>query len=147
MTEPEPLRLVALEPDDLVVISAHAQDAVVRAGDILWRPGERRLVLLMRRFDWEGADKGEKRRRLAALHFARVGAVKALRLDPRQTDHVLSLLAVTFTPDGEGPSGSVTLTFAGGPSLRAEVECLEVQLKDLGGMWETASQPAHDLET
>ncbi len=38
MHEPVPLRLIALDADDLLIISAHLQDAVVRVGDIVWRP-------------------------------------------------------------------------------------------------------------
>lgn len=38
-------KLVALEPDDLAIISAHVQDAAVHPRDILWRPSEKRLVV------------------------------------------------------------------------------------------------------
>ena len=64
MSEPvaEPLKLIALDADDLSVISAHLQDAVLKRGDIVWLPAEKRFALALRRFDWEGATQGQKRR-------------------------------------------------------------------------------------
>jgi hypothetical protein len=52
-------RLVALDDDDLAVISAHVQDAAVVAGDILWRQAEQRLVIAMRRIDCEDIIAGD----------------------------------------------------------------------------------------
>jgi hypothetical protein len=144
MNEPTPLRLIALDADDLTILSCHVQDAVVKVSDLAWLPKERRFALLMRRFDWEGAAEGQNRRRLTAMHFDRVTSLKALNLDPNAKDAVLNLLAVTFTPTDE-PGGELVLTFSGGAALKLTAECIEAQLKDLGGMWETANQPAHQL--
>jgi hypothetical protein len=143
MDEPVPLRLLALDPEDLTVISAHVQDAVVKVGDLAWLPTEKRFALMMRRYDWEGAAIGQHRRRLTAMHFERVTALKALNIDPKAKDTVLNLLAVTFTPS-DAPSGELVLTFSGGAALKLHAECIEAQLKDLGGMWETAHQPSHE---
>ena len=49
------LKLVALDNDDIEVLSAHVQDSVVKVADILWRPAEKRLIVVINRFDWEGA--------------------------------------------------------------------------------------------
>jgi len=53
------LKLIALDPDDLAVISAHVQDARVQPSDIIWRQGEKRLVIGMNRLDWEQTLAGE----------------------------------------------------------------------------------------
>ena len=45
MATPEQLKLIALDADDLAVISAHVQDARVQASDIVWRQDEKRLVV------------------------------------------------------------------------------------------------------
>ena len=37
MSAPDPLKLIALDAEDLAVISAHVQDARVQAADIVWR--------------------------------------------------------------------------------------------------------------
>jgi hypothetical protein len=142
MSDPaaEPLKLIALDADDLSVISAHLQDAVLKRGDIAWLPGEKRFALALRRFDWEGAAQGQKRRRLSALHFDRVTAARSTKIVAG--DAVLSLLAVTFT-GSDDPAGQVTLHFSDGAAIRLDVECVEAQMKDLGPIWEAVATPAH----
>lgn len=143
MSDPvaEPLRLIALDTDDLSVISAHLQDAVLKRGDIAYLPAEKRFALALRRFDWEGTTQGQKRRRLSALHFERVTAAQSTKV-PAGADGVLSLLAVTFA-ESDGPAGQVTLHFSEGAAIRLDVECIEAQMKDLGPIWEAVATPAH----
>lgn len=144
----DPLRLVALDEDDLGVISAHVQDAVLSVGDLAWRPAERRFALAMNRFDWQGAIAQPRRRnferRRAILRFDRVMGVKVQGINPKATGAVLELLAVGFIP-GDAPGGSVMLTFAGGGTIRLDVECIEAALTDLGAAWGTKAAPMHDL--
>jgi hypothetical protein len=137
------LKLVALDPDDLAVISAHLQDAVIRVADIAYLPGERRFALAARRYDWEAE---QPQRRLAGLHFEHVTNVRVRGIDQGDKEAVLSLLAVAFEP-GEAPSGTATLIFAEGGAIQIDVECIEMQMKDLGPVWSAESRPAHeDLE-
>ncbi|MEH2472764.1 hypothetical protein V1281_006047 [Nitrobacteraceae bacterium AZCC 2161] len=126
-------KLIALDADDLAVISAHVQDAAVRVGDILWRQSEKRLVVGMRRLDWEQTISGEvtPRRLVAALRFDRVLACKSRDIDLDAPGAALELLGIEFHP-GEAPGGSAVLMFAEGGALRLDVECLEVELTDLG---------------
>lgn len=149
MPDDDRLRLVALDRDDLAIVSAHAQDAVLKVGDINWMAAENRLVLPMNRFVWEALDerpwrKREYQRRRSALHLARVLSVRSANVDRSARDAVLELLAISFEPRDE-PSGDVVLTFAGGATLRLSVECLEVQLTDLGPAWSTPHVPRHML--
>lgn len=139
------LKLVALDAEDLAIVSAQVQDAVLKVGDIHWRAEEKRLIVALNRFVWESAGTRSKtfERRRAVLHLSRVTRVQAQHLSPGKSDAVLELLAVRFTPTDE-PSGFVELVFAGGATLRAEVECLEVGLGDLGAAWATASCPSHE---
>jgi len=138
------LKLVALDNDDIEVVSAHVQDSCVRIGDILWRPAEKRLIVVINRFDWESAQSPQPpyRRRRAALRFERVNAFKARNVACADKDAVLNLLAVEFNPT-DTPAGQVILTFSGGAALRLDVECLEAELADLGPVWATACCPAH----
>jgi hypothetical protein len=138
------LKFVVLDEEDLEVASTHLQDAVVRVSDVLWRPKEKRVVVALNRFDWEGAqsDNPEFRRRRAALRFERVLTCKCQRVDPAHKDGVLNLLAVEFS-ETEAPSGVVLLEFSGGATMRLEVECLEAELADLGSSWTAAHCPAH----
>jgi hypothetical protein len=143
------LKFVALDAEDLAVVSAHMQDAVVTASEVLWRPAEHRLVIGLNRFDWVGAQghgsggPPQYRRRRAALRFERVSSCKCRDLSPAEGDEVLNLLAVEFAAT-DAPSGVVTLTFSGGPALLLEVECLEAELVDLGPTWTAAACPVHD---
>jgi hypothetical protein len=140
----DPLKLVALDKDDVEIISTHLQDAILKVGDIVWRPAEKRMVIGLNRFDWEGAQNGhaDYRRRRAALRFDRVLAVKCRSVSPKNPDTVLNLLAVEFA-ESDSPFGVVTLMFSGGGALRLEVECLEVELVDLGPVWPTTCCPRH----
>jgi hypothetical protein len=139
----DPLKLIALDADDLAVISAHVQDARVQASDIVWRQDEKRLVVGIDRLDWEQTLAGgtEPRRSVAALRFDRVLACKARNIDPDQPEAVLELVGIEFHP-GEAPGGSALLLFSQGQALRLDVECLECELTDLG----TDDLGASDLE-
>jgi hypothetical protein len=145
----ELLRLVALDEEDLAIVSAHCQDAVVKVGDLNWMATEKRFVIPMNRFVWEVVEGASWRRRnyqrrRSALHFARVEKVRSAGIDRSAEDAVLDLLAVRFAPR-EAPSGDVLLDFAGGGSINLEVECLEAQLTDLGPAWSTPHAPRHIL--
>jgi len=140
----DPLKFVVLDEEDLEVVSAHVQDAVVKASEVLWRPQEKRVVVALNRFDWEGAQTGkpEYHRLRSALRFERVLSCKCRQMNPAGKDTVLNLLAVEFS-ETDAPSGVVTLTFSGGAALRLDVECLEAELADLGPSWSAAACPTH----
>ena len=127
------LKLIALDADDLAVISAHVQDARVQTGDIIWRQGEKRLVVGMNRLDWEQTLTGETtpRRVISALRFDRVLACKSRDIDLGTPEAALELIGIEFHP-GEPPGGSAVLMFSQGGALRLDVECLECELADLG---------------
>ena len=138
------IKFIVLDEEDLEVVSAHVQDAVVKTADVVWRPQEKRVVIGLNRFDWEGAQNGdpEYHRRRAALRFERVLGCKCRDIDPAGKDTVLNLLAVEFS-EKDAPSGTITLTFSGGKALRLEVECLEAELADLGPSWDAYGCPSH----
>jgi Protein of unknown function (DUF2948) len=144
----EDLKLIALDPEDLRVLSCHLQDAVVRVGDMAYVPSELRFAAIANRFDWERAAKegeGVYQRRRSGMRFERVRSAQVHGIDLKQKDAVLELLAVTFEP-GEEPSGTLTLLFAGGSAIRLQVECIEAELRDLGAVWRTEAKPEHTIE-
>ena len=136
-----PLKLVALDAEDLEVLSAHLQDFVVRLGDLVYLPRAKRVAFVGNRADRRVSD--QLRRRRAAGHFDRVTKVSSRGLDRSAPDTVLNLLAVTFVREEE-PSGEVELHFSGGASLRLQVECIEGQVVDLGPVWAAKAEPHHD---
>lgn len=142
MAEPQPLRLLAEDADDLAVISAALQDAVAKIGDIVFEPSARRLTLALNRFRWEAEGKAGQRIR-SGLQLGGVLGVRSRKLRRDAKGAVVELLAISFAP-GEAPGGVVTFTFAGGGDLQAEVECIEAVLADVSDAWPTPRVPAHE---
>lgn len=146
------LKLIALDADDLSIVSAYVQDALTKVGDVTFRPAEKQFILPLRRFVWEREGgrlrKPHNERRNSVLHFDRVLGVKATGIDRAKKDEVLSLLAIQFEagdmPAG-APGGAVDLVFAASATIRLEVEVVEARLTDLGGAWEATSRPDHKV--
>jgi len=140
-----PLKLLALDEEDLQVLSSHLQDAVVRVGDMVYLPSQKRFAAILNRFDWESAsEKGAKdyRWRRTALRFDRVLRAQHKELRPNVPDRVLELLAIQFEP-GDTPSGKITLLFSGDVTIQLDVECVEAEMRDLGPVWSTRHKPEH----
>ncbi|MGD9477843.1 DUF2948 family protein [Shinella sp. G-2] len=139
------LKLLALDAEDLAVVSAHLQDAVFKTDGLAYDARHNVFSLAVNRFVWEktgGRGKTFERRR-AAVAFKRVEAVRSLGIDRKDKDAVFSLLAVNYSQKGEGPEGTVELVLSGNASIALDVECIEVQLADTGGAWETSLKPRH----
>lgn len=143
------LKLLALDEDDLQVMSAHLQDAVLRIGDLAYVPSENRFAMIANRFDWESAVEGSSerkknfQRRRSAMRFDRVLGAKIQGIELTAKNAVLELLAIRFE-EAETPEGYVTLFFAGGGAIRLHVECIEAEMKDMGPVWKTKSKPEHE---
>ncbi len=139
------LKLAALDEQDLAVISAHVQDAVMKTGDLEYLPARQRFVLPMNRFAWEvksGLFRQRNERRQSVLHFDRVLGAKTSGIARDRPEEVLSLLAISFVPL-QAPAGLVELIFSGGGAIMLDVECIEARLADLGGAWQATSRPLH----
>jgi hypothetical protein len=142
----KPLRLVAADADDLQVISACLQDAVLKVGDFAYLPRERRFAFVANRFLWELADEkkaGAFWRTRAGAHFDDVRAARRLNIRSDAKDAVVELLAVRFEPMGDG-TGAVILDFAGGGAIRLEVESINCEMRDISQPWRTRAKPKHD---
>jgi hypothetical protein len=137
------LKLAALDAEDLAVISAHMQDAVLLVGDMSFRKQASQFALVANRFAWDTEEKTERRR--TGLHFDRVLSVKTQNIRVADKNAVLSLLSIVFK-ETDTPSGDVLLTFSGGGTVRLTVECLECQMQDLGPAWTAGSIPQHNLD-
>ena len=106
------LRLAAGDAEDLQILSARLQDAVLKLKDVSWQPKKRRFAAVVNRLVWE---EGGKTRVRAGLHFDSVLKVQSHKVKLGAEEAVIDLLAVTFTPDGgEDPGGVVELVLAGG---------------------------------
>jgi hypothetical protein len=142
-----PLKLVALDDTDLAIVSAHCQDAVCKVGDLEWTPARKQFLVQLNRFAWEASSgwfRQHNERRRSALLFDRVLSVRTTGVDREKPEEVLELLALRWEP-GDVPSGVIELVFAGKATIRLSVECIETSLSDLGGAWEAAARPMHQV--
>ncbi len=141
----KPLALLAEDRDDLQVMAAHFQDAVLKVRDMAYLPKAKRFALVANRFVWEeGAKKtrGPFTRVRAGLHFDDVLGVrqKAIRQDAPSA--VLSLLNIEFEETDDG-AGTVTLRFAGGGAIALDVVGLSAEARDISAPWATRNKPDH----
>ena len=124
-----PLRLRALDAEDLTILSALVQDAVMPASEMAYVRRQRRFAALLNRFRWEGATRTPERVR-SMLVVEGVTAVRSQGVDPKDRDTVLSLLQLSWEPGEEG-AGLLLLTLAVDGTIAVEVEALEVVLRDV----------------
>jgi hypothetical protein len=139
------LRLRAEDADDLAVISAVVQDALISVKDLTFDQTERRFTLVANRFRWEGKPQGEDgaaphERTLCAVSFGAVEGVSYRGFRRRDDERILSLLAIRMD---EKP-GAMDLEFSGGATLRLKISAINVYATDIGEAWPTAWQPDHN---
>ncbi len=130
-----PLRLKALDSDDLAVMSSLTQDAVFPASEMRWDRKARRFALLLNRFRWEDAPNAKIGKRSvervqAVLSIEDVMSVKSQGVQAGDADTIMSLLSVSFEPSTDG-MGCVLLTLSGDGAIAIEVEALEIMLADV----------------
>lgn len=130
-----PLRLVAQDAEDLKVISALIQDAVLPVTELKFDPRRRRFALLLNRFRWEDRAEAERvgrayERVRSVLVVEDVRKVQSFGFDRADKDLVLSLLSMSFEP-GEDGTGRLILTLAGDGGVALDVEALEIRLDDV----------------
>lgn len=137
----ERLRLRARGLDDLSVLSALVQDALVPVGDIAFIESGHSFVLALNRFRWEKKASADARERVhSGLRFDSVSRVRFRGINRHDRGQFLSLLAIAYD------DSVVTLHFAGGGVIRLEVDALNCALEDLAEPWPTLWTPRHDAD-
>ncbi len=139
------LKLRATDDEDLAVVSAVLQDAVIPIEEMAYLPEESRFVLVANRFRWEDAERDPVEGRIyervhCALVVDQVTAVRTRGVDRSRGETILSLLAVTGAP------GAIELTFAGGGAIRVEVERVLCHLEDVDEPYPTQWRPRHAVD-
>lgn len=153
MPEPRPpgagLRLRAEDAEDLGVISACLQDALVSVRDLAYDRAARSFVLVANRFRWErhGSGDGEGavfERTLCGVAFEEVEGVAYRGFHRSEEDRILSLLAIRSAWDPGGQM--IDLEFSGGATIRLRAAAINCRVSDLGEPWPTQWQPGHPLD-
>ena len=133
-------RLSARNVEDLAVIAALLQDAIVPLGDVAYLKDERSFVMAVNRFRWESGDEESGPERThAGLRFDTVQRVRYRGIKRGDRGRFLSLLTISYD------DGVVVLHFSGGGRIRLEVDELHCALRDFGEPWPAHSVPAHEV--
>ena len=140
-----PLKLRAEDADDLAVISACLQDALVPVRDLAYERAARRFMFVANRFCWERDSGGDGvprfERTLCGIAFDEVNGVVFRGFQRSDEDRILCLLAIR---SGEMPGGGpIDLEFAAGATIRLQVGAIRGRARDLGEPWPTAWLPDH----
>lgn len=147
------LRLRAEDADDLAVISACVQDALVSVRDLAYDRDSRTFVLVANRFRWEAsgaaaAEGAPFERTLCAITFDEIDDVAYRGFHRAEEDRILSLLAIRPAPrqPPDGAGTAIDLEFAAGAAIRLSAAAISGRLRDFGEPWPTVWQPGHPLD-
>ena len=146
-----PLNLGAQDAEDLQVISSLTQDAVLTVDDLKWNRAERQVVFLLKRFRWEDVELAKQQGRdpervQSLLVIQNATGLASQGIDRKQADIVLSLMSLEFS-GAEYGVGDLILTFSGDGALKAQVDGLDVALRDVTRPYVAPSRqvPNHDV--
>ena len=143
--KPKNLKLIARTVEDLRVVSAHLQDAIVNINDIANLKKNKILLLQLNRFMWEDVEKGlfRKNKRIRTiLKFENVINVKSRNINLAGEDKFLDFLTIE-TNQMIDNNYEMKILFAGDSIVRVTAEVIEVTLDDQGEAWDTKNKPKH----
>ena len=140
------LKLLALNDDDLKVLSAHLQDSVVLVKDIIFLKKSRTFLMMVNRFMWEDIELGvfrENKRIRCAVKFENVLEVKSRNVSQKKKDKILELLSIDS--EVKNNKKELLITFAGNNEIILIVEEINILLDDVGLSWKVKHVPKHQL--
>ena len=140
------LKLLALNDDDLKVLSAHLQDSVVLVKDMIFLKKSRTFLMMVNRFMWEDIELGifrENKRIRCAVKFENVLEVKSRNISQKKKDKILELLSIDS--EVKNNKKELLITFAGNNEIILIVEEINILLDDVGLSWKVKHVPKHQL--
>ena len=143
--KPKNLKLIARTVEDLRVVSAHLQDAIVNINDIANLKKNKILLLQLNRFMWEDVEKGllRKNKRIRTiLKFENVIKVKSRNINLASKDKFLDFLTIENNQMTDN-NYEMKILFAGDSIVKVTAEVIEVTLDDQGEAWDTKNKPKH----
>ena len=150
------LRLLAHDEDDVAVVSALLQDAIIPGADMEFNRKTNQFILVGNRFCWEiqpldgvtsSDGKPVHERRLCGICIRHVTAVQHHNWPDMPQDTLFNLLALRYVDmaKNEGKGVGLQFDFSGGSSLRLLKDEIDITLADLDAGHPTSLQPAHDV--
>ena len=140
------LKLLALNHDDLKVLSAHLQDSVTLVKDIIFLKKSRTFLMMVNRFMWEDVERGifrENKRIRSVVKFENVLEVKSRNINQKKKDKILELLSIDS--EVKNNKKELLITFAGNNEIILIVEEINILLDDVGLPWKVKHVPKHEL--
>ena len=139
------LKLAATDAEDIGVLSALLQDAVIPIGEMIYLGAESRFAMVANRFRWESTSDEKVRGKIyervrCGVTFDLVTGVRRRNFDRSKRGQMFDLLALEATNE------YVDLVFAGGATIRLDVERILCHAEDFGEPWPTLWRPEHDLD-
>jgi len=141
------LKLLATSDEDLRVIAAHLQDAIVSAQDIANLKKNRIFLIQLNRFMWEDVEKGvfRKNKRIRTiLKFDNVITVSSKKINTKKDKHFLDFLTIESKLLTD-KNYEIKLIFSGDSVIKIKAEIIDVTLDDQGSSWNSNTQPRHDF--
>ena len=141
------LKLLATSDEDLRIVAAHLQDAIVSIQDIANLKKNKIFLMQLNRFMWEDVEKGvfRKNKRIRTiLKFENILEVSSKNINQVTKDKFLDFLAIESRqmPD---KNYEMKLIFSGDSIIRVVAEVIEVTLDDQGEPWDTKNKPKHKV--
>ena len=133
------LKLLALDEEDLDDhLCPYAGCGLQGRRYGLCRPA-RQFTVVANRFVWEKAQRKTEELRAPprGADFQARQAVRSIGIDRADTNRCCRCWRIRFGQKGEGLKDASNSCCAGGGTIVLDVECIEVQLADTGGAWET----------
>lgn len=149
------LKLRADDPEDLAIVSAQLQDAIVPIGDMAFLAPQKRFVMVANRFMWDvgaidGVDAHDDGQPVeggpvylrcnCGVRFEGVTDVRTRGVNLQDRAQMLELLAVRWV------DGGTELDFSGDATIRLEMARPVCLMEDIGEPWPTTRRPAHMFE-
>ncbi len=158
-TERRLLRLRAEDAEDVAILSAQLQDAILPVADVAYLADRHEFVMVVNRFMWhvglvpraangDGRDNGQDRnddrpvylRTNCGVCIKHVRTVQLRGIDLRERSRILNLLAMQL--DGN----HIDLHFSGDGRIRLTVDRVNCRMQDLDEPWPTRHRPCHSIE-
>lgn len=163
------LKLRAEDAEDLRVIAACLQDALISLSDVRFEAAEHRFILVANRFRWENCTEtadmpvqalddppaadpafnpacASYERVNCGICFENVAQVRRRGFDPRDRGRILELLTMDVETGAEGSGAAVILVFSGGAAIRLEGQNITCRVGDIGDPWPTQWRPYHPAD-
>jgi hypothetical protein len=132
------LKLHAQSSDDIEILSALLQDALIAGADMVFDKAENTFMLVANRYCWELQDAGQQMRCMCGVKFGTIGAVRTRGMTADKTQFY-NLLAIEYDKAAQ----HIMLVFSGGIGIQLEVSSIMIIVRDLAEPHPSFARPDH----